>query len=181
MAEKAPTQFRMADLANRKATDFDISPDAGTRQALATELDVLDIRKLRLHGQITPNGAKDWQLSAMLGATVVQTCVVTLAPVVTRIDETVTRTYLANYQEPDAAEAEMPEDDTVEPIPVTLDLAALMAEALSLALPQFPRADGAELGSAVYAAEGTKPMTDEDAKPFAGLGALKAALENKDS
>jgi len=179
VADKAPTQFRMADLATRKATRFDVSPDAQARSTLATALDISEIRKLRLHGEITPQGGKDWHLTATLGATVVQPCVVTLAPVVSRIDDPVTRTYVANFEEPDAAEAEMPEDDTVEPIPVTLDLEALLAEALSLALPPFPRVDGAELGTATYAAAGTTPMSDDDAKPFAGLGALKSALENK--
>jgi uncharacterized metal-binding protein YceD (DUF177 family) len=52
----------------------------------------------------------------------------------------------------------------------------VLTEALSLALPDFPRADGAELGSQVYAADGVAPMTDEDAKPFAGLASLKAKL-----
>ena len=181
MAEKAPTQFRMADLATRKATTFDVVPDAATRTALAAELGIVDIRKLRLTGQIAPQGGKDWHLTAALGATVVQDCVVTLDPVVTRIDDPITRTYVANFEEPDAAEAEMPEDDTVEPIPAVLDLEALLSEALSLALPPFPRVAGAELGSVQFAAEGTAPMTDDDAKPFAGLGALKAALENKDT
>ena len=181
VAEKAPTQFRMADLATRKATPFDIMPDASTRAAMAQDLGIIDIRKLRLRGEIAPQGGKDWHLTATLGATVVQSCVVTLEPVVTRMDEPISRTYVANFEEPDAAEAEMPEDDTVEPIPTTLDLEALLAEALSLALPPFPRVEGAELGALNYAAEGTTPMSDEDAKPFAGLGALKAALENKEN
>lgn len=181
MAEKAPTQFRMADLATRKATTFEVSPNTATRKALAAAMDIIEIRKLRLTGEIAPQGGKDWHLTAKMGATVVQECVVTLDPVITRLDEPVTRTYVANFEEPDAAEAEMPEDDTIEAIPEVLDLEALLAEALSLALPPFPRAAGAELGSVQYAASGTTPMTDDDAKPFAGLGALKAALENKDN
>lgn len=181
MADKPPTQFRMADLATRKATSFDLVPDATIRAALAAELGINEIRKLRLAGEIAPQGGRDWHLTATLGATVVQDCVVTLDPVVTRLDDPVTRTYVANFEEPEGAEAEMPEDDTIEPIPATLDLEALLSEALLLALPAFPRAAGAELGEAIYAEDGATPMSDDDAKPFAGLGALKAALENKDT
>jgi hypothetical protein len=60
-------------------------------------------------------------------------------------------------------------------LPAVLDLAALMTEALVLALPLYPRAPGAELGSAVFAEPGTAPMTDESARPFARLGLLKDA------
>jgi len=73
----------------------------------------------------------------------------------------------------------MPEDDTVEALPVNLDLVQVMTEALSLALPLYPRADGADLGEAVFTQPNTAPMTDDDAKPFAGLGALRDSLENK--
>lgn len=181
MANKAPTQFRMADLAARKATTFDVMPDHDARKALAADLGIIEIRKLKLQGEIVAQDGHDWHLTAKLGATVVQSCVVTLDPVVSRIDETITRTYLKTFVDPDGgAEAEMPDDDTIEPIPVTLDLEALLGEALSLALPPFPRVKGAELGSATFAAKGTTPMSDEDARPFAGLGALKAALESKD-
>ncbi|NBT33687.1 MAG: DUF177 domain-containing protein, partial [Rhodobacteraceae bacterium] len=106
--------------------------------------------------------------------------VVTLDPVTTRIDESVTRSYVAEMPEIEPGEVEMPEDDTVDPLPVTLDLTEVMIEALALALPAFPRAEGAELGSLVVTAPGLTPMTDEVARPFAGLGALKKALEKKD-
>ena len=62
-------------------------PDAAARGALAEELGLLDLRKLRLSGRITPDGDSGWRLDATLGATVVQPCVVTLQPVTTRIDE----------------------------------------------------------------------------------------------
>lgn len=179
VADKAPTQFRMADLATRKDTTFTLSPDAEARKAMAAALGIRDIRKLRFDGTIAPQGGRDWHLTATLGATVVQDCVVTLEPVVTRIDEPLTRTYLSNFEYPGGAEAQMPEDDTVESIPAVLDLDVLLSEALSLALPAFPRAADAELGEAIYAQDGATPMSDEDAKPFAGLGDLKAALEAK--
>ena len=53
---------------------------------------------------------------------------------------------------PDGDEVEMPEDDTVEPMPEVIDLAEVAAEALALALPLYPRAPGADFGQAVHAA-----------------------------
>ena len=172
-----PTQLlRLADLSNRKTARFTLTPSAAEREAVAAHLEILGIKKLTFSGEITPRGRGDWHLSGQLGATVVQACVATLAPVTSRIDEDVTRTYAADYQTPDGTEVEMPEDDTVDPLPAVLDLGAVMIEALSLALPAFPRAEGAEPVQVLSAEDGIAPMTDDDAKPFAGLGALRDKL-----
>jgi uncharacterized metal-binding protein YceD (DUF177 family) len=112
-----------------------------------------------------------------LGATVVQPCGVTLEPVTTRIEEPVLRRFLPGLPDPVAGEAELPEDVDAEPLGATIDPAAVMAEALALALPAFPRAPGAELGEAVFTAPGTAPMRAEDAKPLAGLAALRDRLK----
>ncbi|MEX0300945.1 MAG: DUF177 domain-containing protein, partial [Leisingera sp.] len=137
------------------------------------------LRKLRFTGEIKAMGKKDWKLSGRLGATVVQDCVVTLEPVTTRIEEAVEITYLARFETPEGAEAEMPEDDSIEPLGTHIAPAAVMAEALALHIPAYPRKDGAELGEAVYAEDGVQPMRDEDAKPFAGLAALRGELKDE--
>ena len=171
------TRLRLTDSARRRETPFEFVPDAEARAALARRLDVPGIRKLRLTGTLTPRGKADWDLDAELGATVIQDCVVTLTPVTTRIDEPVTRRFRADPGLPDGpGEVEMPEDDTIEPLPDTLDLSDVAAEALALALPEWPRAEGVEMGPANFAGPGIRPMTDEDARPFAGLAALKGAL-----
>jgi len=99
--------------------------------------------------------------------------------VTTRIDQKIKRTYLSDIEDPLIGEVEMPEDDTVEEFPTTLNLVDVMTEALALALPDFPRADGAELGEAIFTEPGVAPMRDEDTRPFAGLSSLKDALEKK--
>jgi uncharacterized metal-binding protein YceD (DUF177 family) len=109
-------------------------------------------------------------LRATLEAVVVQPCSVTLAPVTTRIEEPVLRRYMPDLPMPDpGSETEMPEDDSLEPLPDAIDLAAVLAEALALALPPFPRAPGAAFGAAVFAPPGVAPLTDADASPFAVL------------
>ena len=54
----------------------------------------------------------------------------------------------------------------------------VMVEALSLNLPLYPRAPDAELEQTVFSKDGVKPMTDEDARPFAGLAALRSQLDD---
>lgn len=169
--------LRLKQLSAREPTEFRLEPDAGARAALAAELDLLELRKLRLEGRLAPEGARDWRLEATLGATVVQPCSVTLVPVTTRIDVPVLRRYLTDFAPPTEAEAQMPEDDSLEPLPEAVDLEQVMAEALALAVPDFPRAEGVGLGEAVYAEPGVEPLRDEDAKPFAGLAELKKKLE----
>ena len=154
---------------------FSYTPDEPARREIEAMLDLSALRKARFEGRLSPLGREDWHLDARLGATAVQPCVVTLAPVTTRIDAVVTRHYLADPgPEPSENEVEMPEDDTVEALPETLDLQALFAEALALELPDYPRVDDASLGDAVFTEPGKAAMTDDDAKPFAALKALKS-------
>ena len=173
--------LRLADLPARKPTRFDLAPGPDDLAALAAELGLSGLRKLRFKGELRPDGRRDWRLEATLGATVVQPCVVTLDPVTTRIDEPVTRRYLAGMAEPEGEETEMPEDVSAEPLPEVVDIGAVMAEALALALPLYPRAEGAELGETVLTEPGKQALTDQDTKPFAGLAALRDKLQNPDA
>ena len=174
--------LRVADLAQNAETTFALRPNAATCAALADELGLLGLRKLSLTGGLTAQGKADWLLTARLGATVVQPCVVTLEPVTTRVDTDVRRLYLARITEPDDSEVEVeiPEDESQEPLRATIDLDVVLAEALALNLPLYPRKPGVHLGQATYAEPGIAPMTDESARPFAGLAALRDTLK-KDS
>ena len=173
-----PTPIRLGEGAARREHHFDIAPDAPARDAIAAELGILGLRKLRFAGQLVPRGRRDWSLEAALGATVVQECGVTLAPVTTRLDEKVQRRYQAEVEDQDlSGEIEMPEDDTIEPLVPTLDLVEVMTEALALALPPFPRAEGAEQDAQVFTEPGKTPMRDEDARPFANLANLRDSLK----
>jgi uncharacterized metal-binding protein YceD (DUF177 family) len=163
----ATRHLRLSDL--RAPISFDLRPDAPERAEIAARLGATAIAKLRLDGRIAPYDGGHI-LRARLGATVIQPCSVTLDTVTTRIDEDVVRQYLRVLDMPGpGTETEMPEDDSVEPAPDVLDLATVLEEALSLALPAFPRAPGAGLGEAVFAAPGIAPMTNEAASPFAVL------------
>lgn len=148
---------------------FALRPDGDACRALAADLGIVGIKKLSFEGQIAPEGDRDLRLDGKLGATVVQDCVVTGDPVTTRLEEPVLRQFLTDLEPPDADEAEMPDDDTQDPMPAEIDLTAIMAEALALALPPWPRADGVDPVDLTVTEPGKTPMTDDDAKPFAGL------------
>lgn len=176
-APASAPRFSLKRLDKTAPTPFLFVPDKAVLEGLAKELDLLDLRKLRLEGRLIPEARSDWRLEATFGATAIQPCSVTLAPVTTRIDTKILRRYLADYTAPTEAEAEMPEDDSIEPLPEVVDLLDLATEGLALALPDFPRAEGVELGKAVYTEPGREPMSDEAAKPFASLAQLKKSLE----
>lgn len=163
---------RLADPAPRLPVAFDLTPTPAESAAIARALGIEAARKLRFAGRLLPAGRRDWRLEAHLGATVVQPCVVTLAPVTTRIEEEVARRYVVDLPDPAPGEVEMPDDET-EPLPPVLDLWEVAAEALALALPPWPRAEGAELG-------GIATGDDGGTRPFAGLAELRDRLGNKD-
>ncbi|NVO26827.1 DUF177 domain-containing protein [Donghicola sp. C2-DW-16] len=168
--------LRIADLPQRKATRVTLTPTPEEMRAIADELGLDGLRKLRFEAELAPMGRNDWKLTGSLGATVVQSCVVTLEPVTTRIDTAVEIKYLSSIPEVEGEEVEMPEDDSIEPLPAVVDLAEVMIESLSLNLPLYPRADGADPVDLQVTEPGKKAMTDEDAKPFAGLAALRSKL-----
>lgn len=169
--------LRLADLPQRKPTAIRLAPDAAQLDALAGRLGVDALRKVVLEGSLRPGSGRDWLFDGTIGATIVQPCRVTTDPVTTRVDEAVARRYTPDIDPPTAEESEMPEDDSVEPLPVVLDLGDLLEEALALAIPDFPRAPAADELSLNAAPPGAEPLTDEAVKPFAGLADLKARME----
>ncbi len=168
--------YRVAALPARTPTRFNLTPDPATQALIASLLGISGVKGLTFKGEIRSAGRHDFVLEAALSATVIQPCGITLAPVTTKIAETVTRRYIADYAMPDGDEIEMPEDDTEEPLPEVIDAGAVAVEALALALPLYPRAAGAELGEVVHTEPGLAPLRDTDLRPFAGLAALKDKL-----
>ena len=164
--------YRVADLAQRKPSRFDIRPDAAARGQIAEALGLISLDELGFKGELRPHGRKDWIMEARMTARVTQACVVTLAPVTSDLSEDVQRRYLNEMPEPEGDEVEMPEDDSTEALTDTIDVGVAMIEALTLALPLYPRAEGVELGAAQFGEPGTEPISDESLRPFSGLADL---------
>lgn len=176
--------WRAAALSARKTLRFDLVPDAATRTALAVALDIRTLRKFSFKGELRPSGRADWILDAVLGATVVQDCAITLDPVTTRIDERVIRKYVTELPKPEGPETEMPEDDTLELLGQVIDAGAVAIEELVLALPAFPRAPGVELtpeGTLQAAPANVDPIEDMRPRPFAGLAGLRDKMTEAQS
>ena len=164
-------RLRLTGLSRGEPRGFDLRPGASALAALRDRLGLIGLRKVRLAGEVFPEGSRNWRLEARLGATVTQPCVVTLAPVTTRLEQPVARRYLADWAEPEGAEVEMEPDDGLEPLPETIDLGAILEEELSLALPLYPRAEGVDF------TEPDPTPEDERQSPFAGLAGLRERLD----
>jgi len=169
--------LKLSDLSGKGRNQFDIRPDTTELAEIAAELDILVLKKLRFSGEVSPENKKDWRLSAKLGASVQQSCVITNEPVTTRVDIPVTRMFQRDCgAEKTSGELEFDGNDEVEQLGSEIDLDAVMREALALALPDYPRAVGAKLEESAFAAPGITPLTHEDTKPFASLAALRDKL-----
>lgn len=172
------TSLPITALSERHPNRFRLAVDDQISERIREDLGLVALRRLRLTGAIRRGAGQDWLLEAELGATVVQACVVSLEPVTTRIDLPVQRCYSpAAETAPADAETEIPADDASEPLPAGIDLVALATEALALALPDYPRADGAELAQSRFAAPGVAPMSDAEAHPFAALARLRGGSD----
>jgi uncharacterized metal-binding protein YceD (DUF177 family) len=164
--------LRVADLPNAGEVRFRLTPSPKARDELARQLDLRRLRKLDFAGRLIPEGRHDWKLEGTLGATAVQDCVISGDPVTTRVDIEVERIFMRRMPEPEGEEVEIPEDDRLEPMGSVIDPGVVMAEALSLALPDYPRADGAALDAGAESApEGAGPLRKN---PFDVLKSLKS-------
>jgi uncharacterized metal-binding protein YceD (DUF177 family) len=176
--------LRIADLNERRPTRFELQFDPAQIRQFSDELNLMSLKKPRFTGELTAKGRDQWELTAELGATVQQACIVSFDPVTTRIDEKITRRYVPEAVFEQIAEdeeiAEASGDDAMDILPPEIDLTEVFRETLVLSLPDYPRADGVELGERVFSEDGVKPMRDADAKPFAGLAALKEKMEKGD-
>lgn len=171
------TAFVVADLPQNRPTNFNLRPNERQISDIVSRLGLSAARKMRFAGRISAQDKRNWVLTARFGATVVQPCIVTLEPVTTRIELDVRRVFLASLPEPELGEVEMHEDENIELLGATIDPFVVMFETLLLALPQYPRKDGANLIEANFTEPGHAPMTDIDARPFAGLADLSKALK----
>ncbi|MEC7761955.1 MAG: YceD family protein [Pseudomonadota bacterium] len=149
-------------------------------KALADELGIDDLRKVRFSGTLKPLSKRDWRFTGHIGATVDQMSVISLDPVTTRIEEDIERTWIDGLEPVTAEESETPDDVDREPLGFEIDMGTVLAEALALALPDYPRGDEEAVGQRAFTEPGKDAMTDDDAKPFAGLAALRDKLAGGD-
>ena len=118
----------------QKGAKFDFNLDGVARLDGAAQLKIVKISKLHFCGTITPLGAKDWQMEATLGASIVQECVVSLTPVKTRISESITRHFITGergerIESPE--QVEMDGNTETDPTPDVFDFVQIALEAVA--------------------------------------------------
>lgn len=172
--------LQVAQLDREEGAEVHIEPDAATLAAIAAFLNLQSVDRLSLDVRLDAVSG-GWSVEGVLKAAVVQTCVVTLEPVPDAIEAEVSRRFLRDLpaiSPADDVELGADDLDAPEPLGAVIDLAHIAMETLALALDPWPRAAGAELEATQFAAPGVAPMTDEDARPFAGLRVLKGGRDD---
>ncbi|MFV0292674.1 MAG: YceD family protein [Paracoccus sp. (in: a-proteobacteria)] len=170
-------RLRVAHLSPNHANEFNLTPGTAARTAIAAELDLTALSKMRFSGTVQASGADEWILNGLLEADITQPCVITLEPVHTSLSEDVSLTFSPHIAPPEEDEIEMG-DENIEILGQWIELGAIAMEALALALPVNPRLPDAEMPQ-----EATDPNDDgtsgDTRKPFAGLADLMKSGQTK--
>lgn len=174
-------QFHLADASIRidsmptEGRRLKLKADESAREVLAGELGIsavnmleVELQAVRFRGGIRVTGR--------VLAEIVQPSVVTLDPVLQKVDEALDRVFLPSGEKPfiDAADAEVFVDLEGEDLPDHFegneaDMTPLIVETLALAIDPYPRNAGEQVPAAGYG--------DAKESPFAALKALKVKLD----
>lgn len=150
------------------------------RDIIAKEFNLSGLKNFRVEARIEKEGKTGWRAEGRIIATASQPCVVSLEPVIQKIDESFTRSFIP------MTKAETEEfytninldpmaDDPPEPLGIGIDIGDVALEAFALALDPYPRSPEASFTPRTVTPPGAEPITDELLKPFAALAALKQA------
>jgi uncharacterized metal-binding protein YceD (DUF177 family) len=148
---------------------LELAADAGTRALIARLVGVQAVARLEAAFDVARKGER-LRVTGRVSGTVGQTCVVSLEPMVSVVEEAVNVVFAPVRGEDagpeDLAESDMTGDEPPEPlIGGTADLGAVATEFLLLGIDPYPRKP-----DAVFAAP---PAGEEAGGPFAALAALK--------
>lgn len=155
--------------------DFRIEATAQERAALVKRFGLVSLESLKAEGSLeTLDQGRRAILRAHLTAQATQSCVVTLEPVSSPVDETFTLEFdvdadpeaLSDVEIPEDIEAFLAQPDPPDPlIDGQVDVGECVAEQLALALPLYPRAPG--VGFVEETA--LEPLEESPFKGLAGL------------
>ena len=175
---------RFSKINQSKPFDFHLILSNQKVSELVKRLDLLSIKKVSLVGKLSPLSINEWILKAKLRATVKQKCVISFKPVQTIVCEPINRTFSSSalqntFEADDDGISPVIFDDTLHELNDHIDLAEIIFEELTLILPLYPKLKGAKLGSYSVTEPGTRPLNEENLKPFAQLLELKDKLLKK--
>ncbi|MCP1198450.1 DUF177 domain-containing protein [Notoacmeibacter sp. MSK16QG-6] len=152
--------------------------DAEQRAALARAHDLQDVEHFVYNLHLAPWKGRGVRIRGDVSALIVQPCAVTLEPVRTSIDEAVETVFVpedSRLARPQIVEGELIVSPEGDDVPETfahgrIDVGALAEEFFELAIPLYPRQEGAEL---LDGTDGKASPANEAQNPFAVLSTLK--------
>jgi len=159
--------IQLADIDTREKT-FVIKPTESDCKELAARLHILDIADVQAKLTLKRVRKHLIELSGTLSCEAVQECVVTLEPVKTILDTEFDITFTEDEQK-------LPEDTVMpnlalEPVEDgVIDLGEIVAQQISIALPDYPRAEGVAFEGHIEAPEALLPPEQRTRRPFATL------------
>lgn len=170
-------KIELAQLTKNKKINFEFTSTVVFESKLKKQLNLLNLDKLKFAGILKPLEKSDWRMRATLGATVEQSCVLTLEPVTTRIDATFIRDFRTISATSDRNITSNKTSDDIEEIERdAIDLCSILYEVLSLELPDYPKIKNINVLQTKFGPPGTSPLTDETSKPFAILSSFRDKL-----
>ncbi len=168
--------FALASLQDGEPQDRALTAGPEQREALAARFGILGVESLTATLCVTRERRNRIRITGVLNAAVTQECSVTLEPVTTPVECPIdVRLLPAEDHSPQDLEAEDEVDgpDIDLHDGVSIDLAELVAQSLSLELPDYPRAPGAVVPALDKGEDGAGAEPERD-NPFAVLAALKS-------
>ena len=170
-------KIELAQLTKNKEINFEFTSTLVFETKLKKQLNLLNLDKLKFAGVLKPLEKSDWRMYAKLGATVEQSCVLTLEPVTTRIDTNFIRDFQTISAPSDTKiTPNETSDDTKEIVENSINLCSVLCEVLSLELPDYPKIKNINVLQTEFGPPGKSPLTDETSKPFAILSSFRDKL-----
>ena len=160
-----------ADSIGSRAQRREIVADASEREALARRFDLTSLDRLTATLELRCHSGDVIGLTGHLVGDVVQSCVVSLAPVAAHIETDFEASYSVRERSLPQVDVDPLGSDGPEPlIDGQINLGEAVAQQLAIALDPYPRAPGAALHTGQPA--GSDEQTGKK-RPFAALVALK--------
>jgi uncharacterized metal-binding protein YceD (DUF177 family) len=151
---------------------FELVADAATRTALASAAGLSALPRLAATFDVTRHGRNGLHVTGIVSATVQQTCVISLEPVESDLEEAVDLTFVPPAGRDHSGAHGDGKQESVQGggdapevlVNGTVDLGAITIEFLMIGIDPYPRKPGAEFAA---------PVADEPSgQPFAALAAM---------
>ena len=159
--------LRFEDVPPETGRQVRLSADAQARDAVAAVAGLRELPRLDASFEVVRSGTAGLHVAGTVSGTVGQTCVVTLEPMESEINEAIDLVFNPSPDPGASMDLDLDTDEPeIEPlIDGVVDLGALATEFLILGIDPYPRKPGA-----VFEAP---PAGEPFAGPFAGLAALQ--------